>query len=66
MEEVIDHVMRTYGLMVTLSPTEEQSARERLAAFLRDKKDTTRKLAVEGVKYLRDDRNSRTSRADPQ
>jgi hypothetical protein len=42
MEDVIDQVMRTYGLMVNLSETEEQSARERLAAFLKDKKDTTR------------------------
>ena len=63
MEEVIDHVMRTYGLMVNLSATEEEFERERPAAFLKDKQDTTRKLAVEGMKYLRDDGISRTSRA---
>jgi hypothetical protein len=63
MEEVIDKVMRTYGSMVSLSATEEQSARERLAAFLKDRKGTTQKLAVEGVKYLRDERISRTWRA---
>jgi hypothetical protein len=34
MEEVIDQVMRTYGLMVNLSATEERSARERLGALV--------------------------------
>jgi hypothetical protein len=35
MEEVIDQVMRTYGLMVSLSAAEEQTARERLTAFFK-------------------------------
>ena len=56
MEDVIDQVMRTYGMMVNLTAIEEQSARERLAEFLKDKNDNTRKLTVEGVKYLRGDR----------
>ena len=30
MVEVIEQVMRTYALMVTLTPEEEQAARERL------------------------------------
>jgi hypothetical protein len=35
MEEVIDQVMRTYGMMVNLTPEEEQSARLRLTDFLK-------------------------------
>ena len=56
MEDVIDQVMRTYGMMVNLTAIEKQSARERLAQFLKDKNDNTRKLTVEGVKYLRGDK----------
>jgi hypothetical protein len=63
MEDVIDQVMRTYGMMVNLTATEERSARERLAEFLKDKNDNARKLTVEGVRYLRGDRISRTRRA---
>jgi hypothetical protein len=63
MVEVIEQVMRTYALMVTLTPAEEQAARERLGLFLKDKSDDTRQLAVEGVKFLRGDRTSRTRRA---
>lgn len=63
MEEIIDQVMRTYGLMFTLTVEEEQAARERWTAFLKDKCDNTRKLTVEGVKFLRGDRIERTRRA---
>ena len=63
MVEVIEQVMRTYALMVTLTPAEEQAARERLERYLADKSDDTRRLAVEGVKFLRGDRTSRTRRA---
>ena len=62
MEDVIDQVMRTYGMMVNLTAIEEQSARDRLAEFLKDQNDNTRKLTVEGVKYLRGDRSSPTRR----
>ena len=62
MEDVIDQVMRACGMMVNLTAIEEQSARERLAQFLKDKNDNTRTLTVEGVKYLRGDRISRTRR----
>jgi hypothetical protein len=61
MVEVIEQVMRTYALMVTLTPEEEQAARGRLEQFLKDKSDDTRRLAVEGGKFL--DRISRTRRA---
>lgn len=62
MEEVVDQVMRTYGMMVNLTPEEEQSARERLTEFPRDKSDSSRQLSVEGVKFLRGERPSRTRR----
>ena len=62
MDEVIEQVMRTYALMVTLTPAEERAARERLEQFLKGKPDT-RQLAVEGVKFLRGNRTSRTRRA---
>ena len=65
MEKVIDRVMRTYGMMVNLTPEEEQSARERLTEFLKGKDDSARQLSVEGVKFLRGDRPSRTRPAPP-
>ena len=34
MDEGIEKVMRTYAPMVTLTPVEEQAARERLTQFL--------------------------------
>ena len=49
--------------MVTLAPSEEQVARERLTEFLQDKSDDRRQLTVEGVKFLREDRTSRTRRS---
>ena len=63
MQDVIDQVMRTCGLMVTLTPEEEKAARMRLVSFLKDRRDDARSLAVEGVKFLRGDRASRTRRA---
>ena len=33
MQEAIDQIMRTYGMMFNLSPSEEQSARERVTDF---------------------------------
>jgi hypothetical protein len=62
MEDIVDRVMRTYGLMVNLTAAEEQAARERVTAFLKDKSDDTRTLTVEGVKLLRGERTSRTRR----
>ena len=40
MDEVIEKVMRTYALMVTLTPAKEQAARERLTQFLKDQRTT--------------------------
>ena len=63
MQEVIDQVMRAYGMMVNLTAEEERAARERLEDFLKDKSDSSHRLAVEGVKFLRGARQSRTRRA---
>jgi hypothetical protein len=63
MQDVVEQVMRAYGLMVNLMPEEEQAARERLKQFLKDRSDGTHKLAVEGVKFLRGQRISRARRA---
>jgi hypothetical protein len=63
MEEVIDHVMHTYGMMVNLTEADEQNARERVTAFLKSKSDNNSKLTVEGVKFLRGDRAHRARRA---
>jgi len=52
-------------MMVNLTPEEEQSARERLTEFLKGKDDSARQLSVEGVKFLRGDRPSRTRHAQP-
>jgi hypothetical protein len=59
MQDVVEQVMRAYGLMVNLTPEEEQAARDRLEQFLKDKSDDTRKLAVEGMKLLRGDTRAR-------
>jgi hypothetical protein len=55
-QEVIDHVMRTYGMMVNLTPEEEQSAPLRLTVFLKEKN-------VEGTKLLRGGRPLRARHA---
>ena len=59
MDDVIGRVMRTYALMVTLTPAEDQLARERLRQFLKHNSDDTRQLAIKGVRFLREDRTSR-------
>jgi hypothetical protein len=54
MQAALDRVMHTYGMIVTLTPAEEHLAREKVAAFLaKAKTDDENRLAVEGLKYLR-------------
>lgn len=57
MEAVIDRVMQTYGMLVNLTPEQEQAARAQVSSFLANVKiaDET-KLAVEGLRYLRTSR----------
>ena len=53
MQAAIERVMTTYGMMVHLTPEQEQEARERVGRFLQDKGTDEHMLAVEGLKYLR-------------
>jgi hypothetical protein len=63
MQAVIDRVMMTYGLLTTLSPDEEQSARERVTAFLVSMKgENETRMAVEGLRFLRGDVSIRKGR----
>jgi hypothetical protein len=54
MQAAIDRVMLAYGMLVDLTPEQEQSAREKVTAFLTtaQTEDET-KLAVEGLRFLR-------------
>lgn len=56
---IVDHVMRTYSLLVTLTPEQEAVAREQVTKFLADKKGDDRSLAVEAIKFLRGNRPHR-------
>ena len=51
--QLIERVMQTWGLLVTLTPEQEQSARERVTKFLEGKNGDDRILAVEAIKFLR-------------
>jgi hypothetical protein len=54
MQAAINRVMHTYGMIVNLTPAEECVAREKVSAFLATAMtDDENKLAVEGLKYLR-------------
>ena len=53
MQAAIERVMTTYGMIVQLTPEQEQAARERVGRFLQDKGTDEHMLAVEGLKYLR-------------
>jgi hypothetical protein len=51
MEEVINRVMDTYGMMVNLTPREAQATRERLTAHLARMDADEKALAVEGLRF---------------
>jgi hypothetical protein len=54
MQAAIDRVMQTYGMIVNLTLDEERATREKVSVFLADAKTTDEtKLAIEGLKYLR-------------
>jgi hypothetical protein len=57
--QVVERVMQTYGLLVTLTPEEEQDARARVSMFLKDKVGDDTALAVEAIKFLRGNKPSR-------
>jgi hypothetical protein len=49
----LTRVMLTYGMMVNLSPEQEDVVRTRLEEFLRGRVGTDQELAVQGLKFLR-------------
>jgi hypothetical protein len=54
MQAAIDRVMHTYGMIVNLTPEQEEIARAKVSKFLASAKtDDETKLAVEGLRYLR-------------
>lgn len=53
MQEAMDRVMQAYGLMVTLSPTDEADARERVQRHLATLQGDENTLAIEGLRFLR-------------
>jgi len=54
MQAAIDRVMRTYGMIVNLTPAQETVVREKVASFLGEKSETDeRKLAIDGLRYVR-------------
>ncbi len=56
---IVERVMQTYGLLVTLTPEEAEDARARVSIFLKDKQGDDTALAVEAIKFLRGDKPSR-------
>jgi hypothetical protein len=54
MQAAVDRVMKTYGMIVNLTPDEERAARERVMSHLANKPGgDERVLAIEGLRYLR-------------
>jgi hypothetical protein len=57
MQDAIDRVMQTYGLLVTLTAEQERRVRADVSAFLAKSNINDRtELAVEALKYLRSQR----------
>lgn len=54
--QLIERVMQTWSLLVTLTPEQEDLARERVTRFLEGKTGEDRLLAMEAIKFLRGDR----------
>jgi hypothetical protein len=54
MQAAIDRVMQTYGMLVNLTVDEERRVRDEVSKVMaRANTDDEKKLAVEGLKYLR-------------
>ena len=52
MEAAVERVMQTYGMLVSLTSTQQREARQRVSSYLKDKGDDEQKLAVEGLRHL--------------
>jgi hypothetical protein len=54
MQAAVDRVLKTYGMIVNLTPDEERATREKVISHLAEKPATDEKaLAIEGLRYLR-------------
>jgi hypothetical protein len=49
----VERVMQTYGLMVSLTPEQQDEARDRLEHFLESQTGSEHELAVLGLQFLR-------------
>jgi hypothetical protein len=53
-QNAIDRIMQTYGLLVNITAAEEQVARQKVTSHLGGRSETDEhKLTVEGLRYLR-------------
>jgi hypothetical protein len=52
MQQAVERVMQTYGMLVSLTPVQEREAREKVSTYLKGKGNDVHKLAVEGLKHL--------------
>ncbi|WP_375775989.1 hypothetical protein ACE103_30010 [Bradyrhizobium sp. ma5] len=59
METVVERVVRTYGMMVTLAPNEEEEVRQRVMKFVVGQAGDDNSVAVEAIKFLRGSKPSR-------
>ena len=67
MEAAINRVMHTYGMLVNLTLEDERKARDELTKFLATSKTSDEHaLAVEGVKFLRGQKQALTRHAPPE
>jgi hypothetical protein len=54
MQAAIDRVMHTYGMIVNLTPAEEEAVRQKVAKFLATAETADEnQLAIQGLRYLR-------------
>ncbi|WP_342712765.1 hypothetical protein AAFG13_17375 [Bradyrhizobium sp. B124] len=60
MEAAVDRVMQTYGMLVSMTEEELQAERQRLVEHLSGIEADEKALAVEGLRFLRGYRPSRT------
>ena len=64
MQTPLERVMQAYAMMVTLTPEQEDAARDRLQRFLKGRSGTDHELAVQGLQFLRGTRVSRRRSAN--
>lgn len=62
MPDVVDHIMRTYCMMTSLTEEQAQEARDHVSRHLNGFEGTGRELAVEGIRFLREPRGRRSVR----